>query len=222
MNRQKIGNILFWIGVFGAIIYLILNWIMTPIHRVNSIEDLSGSLWSPAGGPLFSLWQLMGIFIIVLPIMGVLLLSGGKGSWFWLWGFVPFIVYNIGAFWKPSQYYPPLFGVGGMIILISYLGILWLWTKIHNQYEGASKTGRHIQLLGYSFLFVTALFLCLYIGNPNLPAVANFTVSAEIVLITLSIGMLLLFVGHSVAARSVEEVTAGPQEDLKPQPSATD
>ena len=117
MNRQKIGKILFWVGVFGAVLYLILNWIMTPIHRANSIDELSGSLWSPAGGPLFSLWQLMGVFIIVLPIIGALLLSGKKGSWFWLWGFVPFIVYNVGAFWAPSQYLPPLFGIGGMFIL---------------------------------------------------------------------------------------------------------
>lgn len=211
MIRQKIGRILFWIGVFSAVPFQVLNWMMTPVHRVNSLEDLSGSVWSPAGGAGFSAWQLMAVFSIVLPIVGALLLSGKKRSFFWLWGFVPFIAYNVGVVWKPSQYRPPLFGIGGAFILVSYLGILWLWTKTQDEYEGAAKTGRQIQLLGYSLLFVTALLLCQYVGNPNLPALAHLTVSAEIILITLSVGMVLLFVGHYVVARSSQKATASPQ-----------
>lgn len=211
MNRQKIGKIVFWVGIFSAIPFHALNWMMTPVHRVNSLGDLSGSVWSPAGGALFSLWQLMSVFSIVLPIVGALVLSGKKGSRFWLWGLVPFITYNVGVVWTPSQYRPALFGVGGGIILVSYLGILWLWTKTHDEYEGVVNIGKHIQILGYTLLFITALFLCQYIGNPNLPAMVDMpSPSAEIILVTLSTGMFLLFVGHYVVARGLQKVAAGP------------
>jgi len=207
MNRQKMGKILFWVGIFCAIPFHALNWMMTPVHRVNSLQDLSGSVWSPAGGALFAVWQLASVITIVLPILGALILSGKKGSRFWLWGLVPFITYNIGVVWKPSQYSPPLFGIGGGIILVSYLGILWLSNRTSSEYEGVVKTGKQIQLLGYSFLLVTALFLCQYIGNPNLPAMAEMpNPSAEIILVTLSISMVLLFVGQYVVGRNSQEV----------------
>ena len=86
MIRQKIAEIVFWVGVCSAVPFQVLNWMMTPVHRVNSLEDLSGSVWSPAGGALFSVWQLMSVLSIVLPIVGALLLSGKKRSFFWLWG----------------------------------------------------------------------------------------------------------------------------------------
>jgi hypothetical protein len=40
------------------------------------------------------------------------------------------------------------------------------WIKTHSMYEGIVRTGKKIQLLGRFFLYLTALFLCNYIGNP--------------------------------------------------------
>ena len=219
MVRQRIGKIVFWVGVFSVIPFQALNWMMTPVHRVNSRGDLSGSVWSPDGGAGFSAWQLAAVLTIVLPIVGALVLSGKKRSFFWLWGFVPFITYNLGVFWKPAQYRPALFGIGGAFILVSYFGMLWLWTRTYGEVEGAAKMGRQIQMLGYSFLLITALFLCLYVGNPNLPAVAHLGVSAEMVLIALSVAMVLLFAGHYVAARGTQKAAVSAQ--TRPQPVAS-
>lgn len=43
MNRQKVGIILFWIGVIGIILMQALTWIQTPAQRVHTAEELSGT-----------------------------------------------------------------------------------------------------------------------------------------------------------------------------------
>jgi len=200
MNRQKIGSILFWLGVISIIVWQALTWIQSPIHRVHTAEELSGTthaIW----GVLFSIRNLGGSGL-TLSLVGVLLSTSKKGSYFWLLGFVPSFA-NLLMYWEPSQHVPGLFGIGGTVILLSYFGILWLWTQTHAAYEGVAKTGRQIQLLGYSFLVVTGLLLCMYFGNPKQLALADLPLpGGESINLTLSFGMLLLFVGHYLAARS--------------------
>jgi hypothetical protein len=46
--------------------------------------------------------------------------------------------------------------------------------------------------------------------------------SAESININLADGIFLLFLGHYVVARGIQEIIASPQEALGPQPGATD
>lgn len=200
MNRQKIGLILFWLGVISIIVWQALTWIQSPIHRVHTAEELSGTIHK-IWGVLFSIRNLGGSGL-TLSLVGVLLYTGKKGSYSWLLGFIPSFA-NFLLYWEPSQHVPRLFGIGGTVILLSYLGILWLWTQTHTAYEGAARTGKQIQLLGYSFLVVTGLLLCMYFGNPKQLALADLPIpSGESINLTLSLSMLLLFVGHCLAARN--------------------
>jgi hypothetical protein len=140
---------------------------------------------------------------LMLSLMGVLLATGKKGSYFWLLGFLPMSASGLGMLWQPSQHIPALFGIGGTVILLSYFGILWLWSRTYAAYEGLARTGRQIQLLGYSFLVTTGLLLCMYFGNPKQLALADLPLpGGESINLTLSISMLLLFIGHYVVSRS--------------------
>ncbi len=220
MNRQKIGKILFWLGVIGVIVMQALTRFQNPMQRVHTAEELSGTMYAVDG----ALWWIRNIggMGLTLSIMGVLLYTGKKGSYFWLLGFLPGAALGLGMYWEPSRYVPMLFGIGGTVILLSYFGILWLWTRTYAAYEGVARTGRHIQLLGYSFLVSTGLLLCMYFGNPNVLALADLPIpSGESINMTLSLGMLLLFVGQYLVARGIQEATASPQEALSPQPGAT-
>jgi hypothetical protein len=200
MNRQKIGLILFWLGVISIIVWQALTWIQSPIHRVHTAEELSGTIHK-IWGVLFSIRNLGGSGL-TLSLVGVLLYTDKKGSYSWLLGFIPSFA-NFLMYWEPSQHVPGLFGIGGTVILLSYLGILWSWTQTHTAYEGAARTGKQIQLLGYSFLVVTGLLLCMYFGNPKQLALADLPIpSGESINLTLSLSMLLLFMGHYLAARN--------------------
>ena len=201
MNRQKIGQILFWLGIIGVIIMQTLTWVQSPIQRVHTAEELSGTFYA-VDGPIWWI-RVFGGSGLTLAIMGVLLSTGNKGSYFWLLGFLPGAAMSAGMFWAPSQYIPQLFGIGGAVILLSYFGMLWLWTQTHTIYDGIAKTGKHIQLLGYSFLVTTGLLLCLYFGNPNVLAIADQpSGNPESINISLALGMLMLFVGNYLVARS--------------------
>ena len=201
MNRQKIGQIFFWLGVISIIVTQVITWFQSPIQRVHTAEELSGTVYAVDG----AIWWIRSqgwVWGLMLPLVGVLLSTGKKGSYYWLLGFLPNIAAGIGYIWEPSQYIPQLFGIGGAVILLSYLGILWLWTRTYTAYVGVSRTGRHIQLVGYAFLVATGLLLCLYFGNPNVLALADFPISSGLSInVTLSLGMLLLFVGHYLAAK---------------------
>lgn len=207
MNRQKIGKILFWLGIIGVIVMQALTWIQSPTHRVHTAEELSGTthaIW----GALFWIRN-MGGNGLALSLMGVLLATGKKSSYFWLLGILPMTASGLGMLWRPSQHIPALFGIGGTVILLSYFGILWVWLQTYTAYEGAARIGRHIQLLGYSFLVSTGLLLCLYFGNPKQLALADLPLpGGESINLTLGLSMLLLFVGQYVVMRSSKGVAA--------------
>jgi hypothetical protein len=219
MNRKKIGIILFWLGVIGVFVMQALTWIQSPTQRVHTAEELSGTV-NAIWGALFWIRQLGGAGL-TLSIVGALLYTSEKGSYIWLLGFLPNVA-MLGMYWEPSQYVPQLFGIGGAVILLSYFGILWLWTRTYATYEGVARIGRQIQLLGYSMLVVTGLLLCMYFGNPNVLALADLPIpSSQSINLTLSFGMLLLFVGHYVVARGLRGVTARPEETPASQQEAT-
>ena len=201
MTKQKVGLVLFWLGVASLLINYFSLWIQNPLYQVTTPETLIGTGWAP--GEFLFLFAGMSLFIGVgISIIGVLLYSEKKGSFFWLWGLVPLIAFGWLNVWQPSQHLPPLYGIAGGIITLAYIGVLWAWIKTHTAYEGIAKTGKHIQLLGYSFLYITAIFLCLYIGQPNLPGLADQPiVSSYSILIAFSVGWVLLSVGHYLSGK---------------------
>jgi hypothetical protein len=205
MNREKIGAILFWFGVISVFIWQALTWVQSPIQRAHTAEELNGTthaIW----GALFTI-RIIGGGGLTFVLVGALLHTSKKGSCFWLLGFLPNLLY-LGQYWQPSQHVPALFGIGGTIILLSYFGILWVWTRTYTMYAGDTKKGKQIQLLGISVLVTGALLLCMHFGNPKQLALEELAIpSAEIINITLSIGMLLLFAGHFLVARSLKSAT---------------
>ena len=206
MNRKRIGMILFWFGVISIIVWVALTFIQSPIHRVHTEEELSGTIHA-IWGLLFWI-RILGGSGLTFTLMGVLLYIGKKGSYFWLLGFLPNLA-NFLQYWQPSKHIPALFGTGGTVIIISYLGILWAWARTHAEYEGLVQTGKQIQLLGISILVATSLLLCMYFGNPKQLALANLAIpSGESINLTLAIGMLVLYVGHYLSARGTKEAVA--------------
>jgi len=201
MTRQKIGLVLFWLGAVGLLINYFSYWFSNPVHRVTTPQTVIGTGWAP-GEFLFQFASMSLLIGIGISIIGVLLYSGKKGSLFWLWGLVPLIAFPLLMRWQLPQYLPQIYGIGGGIITLAYIGVLWAWIKTHTAYEGIAKTGKHIQLLGYFFLYITALFLCLYIGQPNLPGLADLPmVSGYSILIAFSVGWVLLAVGHYLSGK---------------------
>jgi hypothetical protein len=203
--KQRIGIVMIWIGILGLLFNYIYMWISSPIYRVNTAEELTGTIWaSDAFLFMFNgVWTFIGFGC---SIIGILLYSGRKDSLFWLWGFVPFIAFGILTTWLPSQSLAPLFGIFGGVITLSYFGVLWGSVKSYTSYEGAAKTGKQVQLIGYSFLYITALFLCMNMGTPKLPGLANVSiVSGLSIIIAFAIGFALLPIGDYLIGKKANK-----------------
>ena len=200
MNRRKRGMILFWLGIAVVFVAQVLNWIQSPIYRIQTAEELRGTAHA-ISGPLF--WvRTLGWNGLALSLIGVLLFTSKKGSYFWLLGTIPMTALGLAIIWEPARYVPQLFGIGGTIILVSNFGILWLWTRTYQAYEGIARTGKHVQLLGYSFLVITGCLLCLYFGYPAELALADLPIPNSLSInISLSLGMLLIFFGQYLIAK---------------------
>lgn len=216
MNRQKTGKIFLWIGALGFLVFVVLTVYQGPMQRTHTAEELDGTIYGIWG----ALWwiRMMGVGLgMMLPVIGVLLATSEKGSYVWLLGLLPMVVMEAGMFWHPP-YMPPLLGLGGVIIAASYIGILWAWTQRYAASEGLTRTGKQVQLVGYTVLVATALLLCMVFGNPNVLALASEPVpGAQSINSSLAIGMLLLFVGHYLEVRDSEEATASQPATLRPQ-----
>jgi hypothetical protein len=90
-----------------------------------------------------------------------------------------------------------LFGIGGTLILLFFIGILWLWAKERKALKDAPTTAADLKLIGYVFMLIAAWFICGIASQPFLKALEGETPSTPIhVMIFLVLGWLFLFLSH--------------------------
>ena len=74
MNRKKIGQILFWVGIICIVTWQALTWLQSPIQRIHTAEELSETIHA-IGGVLYWI-RIMGGSGLMFVLMGV---EFGKG-----------------------------------------------------------------------------------------------------------------------------------------------
>ncbi len=128
---------------------------------LNSLTpaELSQSIWAMTG-PLFMVWGVFGPTLgAIVAGIGLLLYSGAKGSTVWKFGIGIFLAYIIATMALGSLgHFPPLFGIGGTLILLFFLGILWLWAKERMALKGSSTTAADFRMVGYVSMLIAAWF----------------------------------------------------------------
>jgi hypothetical protein len=55
-----------------------------------------------------------------------------------------------------NLYSAPVFGIGGTLILLSFIGIVWLLAKERMALRGSSTTAADLRLVGYVFMLMAA------------------------------------------------------------------
>ena len=161
MAKQKVGLVLFWIGFIWAILWgVVIGFIfVNPTMNALTPAELSQSIWAMTG-PLFMLWGVLGATLgAIVAGIGLLLYSGAKASTVWKFGIGIFLAYIIAMFIIPQLgHFPLLFGIGGTLILLFFMGILWLWAKERMALKGSSTTATDFKLVGYVFFLLAAWF----------------------------------------------------------------
>jgi hypothetical protein len=222
-TSQKIGWVIFTIGglyMFG--LGWLYSWRMVP-----ATNQFGSSAYS---GLLGLLWQLsvpLGAFIVAI---GAALIARAERR---VLGLLTLLLVLITA-WKmaysSSQLVPVLFGAGGGLITLFFLGSTWQWARIRPTLTGAVKTGSDLRMVGYIFFVVAAWYLCGIFGIVNFvlrPELAEkFSVPvgstinlASVVMVLLVLGWGFTFLGQLISRQAK---VVNPAIDKVPQITAAD
>ena len=198
MTKQKVGLVLFWISVIWMVTWVtIANIFWSPLMRSLTTEEINQTIWA-FGGPLQLIYGVSVPLGAIIAGVGILLYTRAKGSSVWKVGIGLFIAFFISFVTLVFNiYFPPLFGIGGSLILLSFIGILWLWAKERMALKGSSTIAADFRLVGYVFMLIAAWYLCgkgadgFVKGLEGLP-----TMSMMNILILLAMGWVFLFLSH--------------------------
>ena len=203
---QKIGLALFTLGtvyMFG--LGWLYSWLLVP-----AANQVGSDAYSSLLGFIWALSVPLGAFIVAI---GAALVARVERRVFSLL-ILLLILFTV---WRiigtTGHMVPALFGVGGGLITMFFIGLTWQWAKNRPMLIGAGKTGSDLRMVGYIFFVVAAWDLCGIFGIANFvlrPELADkFSVpfshtinSASSVNILLTFGWAFTYFGQLVSRRA--------------------
>lgn len=158
--KQKVGLVMFWIGIVWTIAWEIVAVVkILPLMHALPLEEYNQTIWAFTGPLMFLRGISMPLGAIVAGI-GILFYSSAKGSTVWKVGIGLFIVLIISLVAMGLNFYSaPVFGIGGSLIFLSFIGILWLLAKERMALKGSSTTALDFKLVGYVFMLMAAFYI---------------------------------------------------------------
>jgi hypothetical protein len=115
-------------------------------------------------GFLWSLSVPLGAFIVAI---GAALTARAERRVFWLLILLLVIITVWYISGTTNQMVPTLFGVGGGLITLFFIGSTWQWARIRPTLTGAGKTGSDLRMIGLIFFVLAAWNLCGIFGMGN-------------------------------------------------------
>jgi len=196
MKKQKIGLTLFWIGLLIAIAFAgIIGRSLYHNLRTLTSEELSATIWAD-GGPMFILWALSVTLGSIVAGVGAFVYVKTKPIFPWLTSIGIFgAVVAMVMVWS-RVYDSTLFGIGGIIILVSFFAIVWVWMKKYARLDIQEKIAGSYKLIGYIFWINASWFLCGETAKLHLKAFEGSSVPSPIeIMVFLVLGWLFVLIG---------------------------
>ena len=197
MKQQKLPLTLFWIGLIIAVAFASIGtWSLMGHLRTLTMEELDSTIWAE-GGPLFILWALSITLGSIVAGIGAFVYVKTKPIFAWLAGVgVLGAVILMVMVWS-RVYNPTLFGIGGIINLVAFFAIVWIWMKRYAGLDMPEKIAGSYKLLGYIFWINATWFLCGETAKMHLKAFEGSPVPSPIeIMVFLVLGWLFVLVGE--------------------------
>jgi len=202
MKTKRVALILFWVGLLvTAALAGVAGWELTRNLRTLTSEELAATIWN-LDGPLFMLWAFSVPLGSVLAGTGAFVYARTKPAFAWLTGIgVLGIVMVMTMIWS-REYYAPLFGIGGVLILVFFFSIVWLWMKKVAALDSRERTAPGFKLIGYLFWMNATWFLCGETGKLHLKAFAGDPAPSPIeIMVFLVLGWFFVLLGEYKSMR---------------------
>jgi len=207
-GSQKVG---WWIYGFGALYMLLIGWLLSwwvvPTIRQSGLEGLPGSMF-------FLFWQLAAPLGALLVAIGAAFIGrvGRRRIAAIIGGSLVVVIWSIFSMGAFSQVLSPIFGIGGGLITLAFLGAMWDWARSRPRLSSAARTGADLGMAGFVFYLIAAWYLCGLLGAPTFllrPDLAltilpeNSAISlGTTILICMTLGSVFSFFSRRVALQS--------------------
>lgn len=179
-------------------------WVVPAANQVGqeAYINLFGMVWG---------WSVpLGAFIVAI---GAALAAKVERHVLWLLVLLTVIFEAWRFIGTTDSMIPALFGIGGGLITLFFLGSAWQWAKARPGLTKAAKTGADLRMVGNIFFVVMAWDLCGIFGianfvlRPELAAKFSVPISSTInsasgVMVLLVLGWAFTFLGQLVSHRS--------------------
>ena len=196
MKKQKIGLVLFWIGLLVAVVLAgIMGRSLIYNLRTLTMEELNATIWAE-GGLLYILWAISVTVGSILAGTGAFLYVKTKPVFTWLTGIGVFAVVVAMVMVWTRVYNSTLFGIGGSITLLSFFAIVWIWMKKYAGLDMSEKIAGSYKLIGYIFWINATWFTCGETAKLHFKAFEGGSVPSPIeVMVFLVLGWLFVLIG---------------------------
>jgi hypothetical protein len=160
MTKKKVGLVLFWLGIVWIIAWESVAVVkILPLMHSLTLDEFNQTIWAFTG-PLGILRGVSMPLGAIVAGIGILLYSSAKGSTIWKFGIGLFTVLIISLVAMGLNFYSaPAFGIGGTLILLSFIGILWFSAKERMALDGSPTTALDCRLVGYVFMLMAAFYI---------------------------------------------------------------
>jgi hypothetical protein len=196
MDRQRLGKTLFWIGLVIAVAFASIGtWSLMHHLRTLTAEELALTIWA-TGEPLMILWGLAVALGSVLAGIGAFVHVKTKAVFLWATaiGVLAAVILMV-LVWS-RVYNSTLFGIGGIIILVSFFAIVWVWMKKYAGLDMPAKIAGSFKLIGYIFWINASWFLCGETAKMHLKAFEGQSPPSPIeIIVFLVLGWIFVLIG---------------------------
>jgi hypothetical protein len=94
-------------------------------------------------------------------------------------------------------YIATLFGIGGIITLLSFFAIVWVWMKKYSKLDSDEKSAGSFKLIGYIFWINATWFLCGETAKMHLKAFEGSSPPSPIeIMVFLVLGWIFVLLGE--------------------------
>lgn len=206
-TSQKAGWALL---VVGALYMLLMGWLsswwVVPVIRQAGLEGLPGTAF-------FFFWQLaapVGALLVAIGAAFVARVERSRKAVV-LGGSFVVTIWLFVSMGQIKQVIPPVFGLGGGVITLAFLGSLWDWARSRSRLSSTAQTAADLGVAGQVFYLIAAWYLCGLLGAPTfllrpelaltiLPENAAISLGTTI-LISMALGSVLMYLSHRTTMR---------------------
>jgi hypothetical protein len=197
MKKQTLALSLFWVGLIIAVALAgIIGRSLYHNLRTLTAEELDATIWA-TGEPLFIFWALSVALGSVLAGIGAFMYVKTKPAFSWLTGIGVLGAVMVMVMVWSRVYNSTLFGISGIIILVSFFAIVWIWMKKYSALDSDEKTAGSYRLIGYIFWINASWFLCGETAKMHLKSFEGSPAPSPIeIIVFLVLGWIFVLVGE--------------------------